>query len=382
METVELIKLTLNINKDYLSLTNIPNLSLDPIANQSYHTRVIFFNLNFMKPRVGINGFGRIGRCVLRSNLAYNLIDIVAVNDICPVDLSAHLIKYDSNYGILSENIVLKNNDIQIDEKLIKGFIERDIEKIPWKEANVDLVMECTGLFTDRESASKHLRDGVKKVIISAPAKSGIDKTIVLGTNEEMYDPSSHHIISNASCTTNCLAPITKVLHKTFGIKKGLMTTIHSYTQDQRLHDSPHKDYRRARSATLSMIPTSTGAAKAIGEVLPDLKGKMHGISIRVPTPTVSLVDLVCELEKDVTKEEVNNALKVSSENELKGILGYTEEPLVSIDFKKDPRSGIVDGSETVVIEGNMVKILAWYDNEWAYSTRMVELAAFLGNKM
>lgn len=334
------------------------------------------------KIRVGINGFGRIGRNILRSNLESKLLDIVAVNDIASVDCSAYLIKYDSIYGTIPEKVSVQDNYIEIDEHKIRGFSERDVEKIPWSEERVDIVLECTGLFTDRANAAKHLHDTVKKVIISAPGKADIDKTIVLGVNESAYDPDKHHVISNASCTTNCLAPVAKVLDEKFGIVKGLMTTIHSYTQDQRLQDSVHKDFRRARAATLSMIPTTTGAAKAIGEVLPQLKGKMHGLSLRVPTPTVSIVDLVCELSKEVTVETINKEFEKAAAQELKGILRYTEEPLVSVDFRKDSHSSIVDGASTYIIGGNLVKIFAWYDNEWGYATRMVELTKFVGERL
>lgn len=334
-----------------------------------------------MKPKVAINGFGRIGRQVFHINLEKKYFDVVAINDLTDPATLAHLLKYDSNYGTLPNEITSDEDEIIVDGKHYKVFKEMDPENLPWKELKVDYVIESTGAFTKKEGAAKHLKAGAKRVIISAPAKDEIDFTIVLGVNDKEYDSQKHFIISNASCTTNCLAPFAKVLNDNFGIEKGLMNTIHSYTNDQNILDLPHKDLRRARAAALSMIPTSTGAAKAIGLVIPDLKGKLNGTSIRVPTPTVSLVDLTCILKKETAKEEINAAFKKASEKELKGILGYSEEPLVSIDYKKSPLSSIVDGLSTDVIGGNLVKILAWYDNEWGYSSRVVDLVKFMGDK-
>ena len=330
--------------------------------------------------KVAINGFGRIGRNILRSALDEKKLEIVAVNDLTDAKTLAHLLKYDSVHGQLNASISTKESSLLVNEREIKILSERDPANLPWKEMGVDLVVESTGLFVDKANASKHLNAGAKKVIISAPAKEP-DITIVLGVNEGKYDPAKHHIISNASCTTNCLAPIAKVLLENFGIKKGLMTTIHSYTNDQRILDFPHKDLRRARSAAVSMIPTTTGAAKAVSLVLPELKGKMDGMAIRVPTPNVSLVDLVAEVEKDTTAEEVNKTLKSAAEGELKNILQYSEEPLVSIDLNDNSHSSIVDGLSTSVIEKNMVKVLSWYDNEWAYSCRVRDLAMFIAEK-
>ena len=330
--------------------------------------------------KVAINGFGRIGRNILRSALDEKKLEIVAVNDLTDAKTLAHLLKYDSVHGQLNASISTKENSLIVNGREIKILSERDPANLPWKGMGVDLVVESTGLFVDKTNASKHLGAGAKKVIISAPAKEP-DITIVLGVNEGKYDPAKHHIISNASCTTNCLAPIAKVLLENFGIKKGLMTTIHSYTNDQRILDFPHKDLRRARSAAVSMIPTTTGAAKAVSLVLPELKGKMDGMAIRVPTPNVSLVDLVVEVEKDTTTEEVNKTLKSAAEGELKNILQYSEEPLVSIDLNDNSHSSIVDGLSTSVIEKNMVKVLSWYDNEWAYSCRVRDLAMFIAEK-
>ena len=332
------------------------------------------------KPRVGINGFGRIGRCIFRSNLVSDLIDIVAINDLSTCETAVHLLKYDSAYGTIKDNVkVIGEDDFSVNDIKVKNFTVRNPEEIPWKDAGVDIVLECTGFFCDYEGAARHLKGGAKKVIISAPAKNGVEKTIVMGVNEETYDPAKHDVVSNASCTTNCLAPLAKIIDENFGIVKGLMTTVHSYTGDQQLLDSSHKDLRRARSAALSMIPTSTGAAKAIGEVLPHLKGKMHGLAVRVPTPTVSLVDLVCELNKSTTVEEV---LKKASEDKMKGILEYCDKELVSIDFKHNPNSSIIDGLCTCMIGEKMLKVLSWYDNEWAYSTRMVELSEYIGKRL
>ena len=327
--------------------------------------------------KVGINGFGRIGRNIFRAALGRSDIDFVAVNDITDTKTLAHLLKYDSVLGNLDADIKAGEGQITVNGDEFKVFSERDPGKIDWASVGAEIVVESTGLFTNREDAAKHLHDSVKKVIISAPAK-GEDITVVLGVNEKAYNPKEHHVISNASCTTNCLAPVAKVLHESFTIRKGLMTTCHSYTNDQRLLDLPHSDLRRARAAALSIIPTSTGAAKAIGLVLPELKGKLDGISLRVPTPNVSVVDLVVEVEKNTSKEEVNAAMKRAAEGPLHGILRYEEEPLVSIDFRGNPHSSILDAQYTSVLEGNMVKTLAWYDNEWAYSSRVVDLVKYL----
>jgi len=335
-----------------------------------------------MKPKVAINGFGRIGRQVCRINLEKDFFDIVAINDLSDVATTAHLLKYDSNYGTLENEVGVDGEDIVIDGKNIKTLTERDPEKLPWKELGVDIVIEATGVFRTRERASAHLTAGAKKVIISAPAKDEIDFTTVLGVNEDKYEPSSHHIISNASCTTNGLAPIAKVMNDALGIEKGLMTTIHSYTTSQNLLDLSSKDLRRARSATASMIPTTTGAAKAVGLVLPELQGKMNGISVRVPTPTVSLIDLTFNSAKETTAEEVNSLLKEASEGALKGIMAYSELPLVSVDFKGSGYSTAIDALSTDVIGGNLVKILSWYDNEWGYSSRIVDLVKYVGEKL
>ena len=334
-----------------------------------------------MAVKVGINGFGRIGRNVFRASMDNPEIDIVAVNDITDTKTLAHLLKHDSVMGNLSVDVSAQDDGIQAGDLSFKVFAERDPAEIPWSSVGAQIVIESTGLFTKGADASKHLSDGVKKVIISAPAKNE-DITVVLGVNDDQYDPAEHSVVSNASCTTNCLAPVTKVLHDAFGISKATMTTVHSYTNDQRTLDLPHSDLRRARAAALNMIPTSTGAAKAIGLVMPDLNGKCDGFSIRVPTPNVSVVDLVAVLDKPTTREEVNAELKeASEEGPLKGILGYTEEPLVSSDFLHDPRSSIVDGTMTKVLDGNLVKVLTWYDNEWGYSNRVVDLAILMARK-
>ena len=330
--------------------------------------------------KVGINGFGRIGRNVLRTALGDSDIDFVAVNDLTDTKTLAHLLKYDSVLGNLEHDISATENTIKVNNDEFRVFSERDPAKIPWGEVGAEIVIESTGIFTDKEKAILHLRDGVKKVIISAPAKNE-DITIVLGVNENVYNAAEHHVISNASCTTNCLAPVAKVMHEKFGIRKAQMTTIHSYTNDQQLLDLPHKDLRRARAAALSMIPTSTGAAKAVALVLPELKGKFDGISVRVPTPNVSLVDVVMELEKDTTTEEVNNVLRSAAEGELKGILAFETAALVSTDFRKNSNSSIVDADYTKVIGGNLVKILSWYDNEWGYSCRVRDLIKFIASK-
>ena len=333
-----------------------------------------------MAIKVGINGFGRIGRNVMRTALGDAEIDFVAVNDLTDTKTLAHLLKYDSVMGNLDHDISADGDTISIDGDSFKVFSEKDPSLIDWESVGAEIVIESTGRFTNAEDAKKHLRGTVKKVIISAPAK-GEDVTIVLGVNDEMYDAANHHIISNASCTTNCLAPVAKVIHEKFGIKNALMNTIHSYTNDQQLLDLPHKDLRRARAAALSMIPTSTGAAKAIALVIPDLKGKFDGISVRVPTPNVSLVDVVITLERAATTEEVNQALKDAANGELKGILAFSEEPLVSIDFRGNPHSSIVDAENTKVIDGTLVKILSWYDNEWGYSCRVRDLVKFIAEK-
>jgi len=330
-----------------------------------------------MAIKVGINGFGRIGRNLFRASMGDNDIDIVAVNDITDPKTLAHLLKYDSVLGNLKSNVTHGEDDIKVDGKGIKVYKERDPGKIDWSSLSVQVVVESTGLFTNAEDARKHLRGPVKKVIISAPAK-GEDITICLGVNDKGYDPAKHHVISNASCTTNCLAPLAKVVHESFGIESGLMTTIHSYTNDQKLLDLPHPDLRRARAAALSMIPTSTGAAKAIGLVLPDLKGKLDGIAIRVPTPDVSLVDLTARTAKPVTVESVNQALKAAANGPLKGILQYTEEELVSVDFLHNPHSSIVDAPLTKTLGDRLVKVFSWYDNEWGFSCRMRDLIKLL----
>jgi len=330
-----------------------------------------------MATKVGINGFGRIGRLVLKAGLSSNELEFVAVNDLTDAKTLAHLFKYDSTFGIFDGTVEAKDDAIIINGKEIKVLAQRDPAQLPWGALGVDIVIESTGRFRDKSQASAHIQAGAKKVIISAPAKNE-DITIVLGVNEDKYDPSSHHIISNASCTTNCLAPVAKVLLENFGITKGLMTTIHSYTNDQVILDFPNKDLRRARSAAVSMIPTTTGAAKAVALVLPELKGKVDGMAIRVPTPNVSLVDLVVNTEKNTSAEAVNVALKSAAENELSKYLEYCDEPLVSKDFNGNSKSSIVDALSTKVIGDNMVKVLAWYDNEWGYSNRVVDLAEYI----
>ncbi|HHY60433.1 MAG TPA: ArsJ-associated glyceraldehyde-3-phosphate dehydrogenase [Clostridia bacterium] len=333
-----------------------------------------------MSVKVAINGFGRIGRLVFRAAAQHPEIDIVAVNDLTNAETNAHLLKYDSMHGIWDADVKAVDGAIEVNGKQVKVLAEKDPANLPWKDLGVDVVVESTGLFTDANKAKAHLEAGAKKVIISAPAKNE-DITIVLGVNEDKYDPAQHHIISNASCTTNCLAPVAKVLHEQFVIKKGLMTTVHAYTNDQRILDQAHKDLRRARAAGMSIIPTTTGAAKAVALVLPELKGKLNGFAMRVPVPNVSVVDLVAEVEKATTVEEVNQALKEAAEGPLKNILGFSELPLVSSDFNGDPRSSIVDGLSTMVIEGNLVKVVAWYDNEWGYSNRVAELIVYIAQK-
>ncbi len=337
-----------------------------------------------MSIKVGLNGFGRIGRAVLR--LAQTEfgddIEVVALNARANTETLVHLFKYDSCYGKFNgEASVAGENVMNVNGKEIKIFRCNDPEDIPWGELGVDIVVESTGIFRDREKASKHIKAGAKKVIITAPGKNE-DVTIVMGVNEEDYDPANHHIISNASCTTNCLAPFAKVLDDKFGIEKGLMTTVHAYTNDQRILDKSHKDLRRARAAGESIIPTTTGAAKAVSKVLPQLEGKLNGFALRVPTPTVSLVDLVCELKKPATVEEINAAFKEASEGSMKGILGYSEEPLVSVDYKGDERSSIVDGLSTLSMGDKMFKILSWYDNEWGYSARTVDLVKYVAKSL
>jgi len=328
-----------------------------------------------MAIRVGINGFGRIGRNVLRAAINTKELEFVAVNDITDAKTLGHLLKYDSIIGNFAGTVEVKDTTLVVDGKPVKVLSEKDHTKLPWKDLGVDIVIESTGLkiFTDQDAARQHLTNGAKKVIISAPAKQP-DATLVMGVNDQEYDPAKHHVVSNASCTTNCLAPVAKVLLQNFGIRRGLMTTIHSYTNDQKLLDLPHKDLRRARAAALNMIPTSTGAAKAIGLVIPELKGKMDGVAVRVPTPNVSLVDLVIESDKTPTKEEVNAAMKKAADGPLKNILQYVEEPLVSSDFRGNAHSAMFDAPLTFV-NGNMIKIMAWYDNEWGYSVRVVDLA-------
>jgi glyceraldehyde 3-phosphate dehydrogenase len=333
-----------------------------------------------MAVKVGINGFGRIGRNVVRAGIHRDDVEFVAVNDLTDTKTLAHLFKYDSVLGMLPEEITSDADSITVGGKKIKVFATKDPAELDWNSVGAEIVVESTGFFTDAKDASKHLRGSVKKVIISAPAKNE-DVTIVLGVNDGMYDPSKHNVISNASCTTNCLAPVVKVIHDTFGIEKGSMTTIHSYTNDQKVLDFPHKDLRRARAAALNMIPTTTGAAKAIGLVMPQLKGKLDGYSMRVPTPDVSVVDLVAVLSKPAATAEVNAALKAAAEGALKGILAYTEDPVVSTDMLHNSNSSIVDALLTKVLDGNLLKVVAWYDNEWGYSCRVVDLIAFLVEK-
>jgi glyceraldehyde 3-phosphate dehydrogenase len=339
-----------------------------------------------MAIKVGINGFGRIGRQSFKALLEEypDDVEVVAVNDLTDTKTLAYLLQYDSNYGFFDADVEATENSIKIDDFELKVLAEKDPAKLPWKSLGVDLVIESTGRFTDADQAKAHITGGAKKVIISAPAK-GEDLTVVMGVNHEQYDPAQHHIISNASCTTNCLAPVAKVVLEKFGIKRGMMTTIHSYTNDQVILDQPHKDLRRARAAAINMIPTTTGAAKAVALVLPQLKGKFDGFAVRVPTSTVSLVDFVVELEKTATVQDINNALREASETPveeggLEDILGYSDEPLVSSDFKGDPRSSIVDALSTMVLGDNLIKIVSWYDNEWGYSCRVADLTAFIAS--
>lgn len=333
-----------------------------------------------MAVKVGINGFGRIGRNVFRQALNNDEIEIVAVNDLTDAKMLAHLLKHDSVFGLLEQEVTVTDSSIVVGDKEVKVFSERNPADIPWGDVGVDIVIESTGIFRDKEGAQKHIDAGAKKVIISAPGKD-VDGMYVVGVNEKDYDPANHHIVSNASCTTNCLAPFAKVLHEKFGVKRGLMTTIHAYTTDQNLLDAPHSDLRRARSAAINMVPTSTGAAAAVGQVLPELNGKLNGMAVRVPTPTGSVVDLVAELDKNVTAEEVNAAFKEAAEGELNGVLEYSEEPLVSTDIVGNPHSSIIDGLSTMVLEDNLVKVISWYDNEMGYSSRCVDLAIYMAKK-
>jgi glyceraldehyde 3-phosphate dehydrogenase len=332
-----------------------------------------------MTTKIGISGFGRIGRQALKAILDYypDDLEVVAVNDIGDLPTMAHLLRYDSNYGHFPGIVEVKGDALVVDGREIKFLSQRNPSQLPWGDLGVEYVLESTGFFTEREKAAQHLTAGAKKVVISAPAKRE-DLTIVLGVNEDQYDPEKHHILSNASCTTNCLAPVAKVLSDTFGIEKALMTTIHSYTNDQRILDLPHDDLRRARAAALNIVPTTTGAAKATALTIPALKGRFHGIAMRVPTPTVSIIDIVAVLGRETTDKEVNNAFKQAAEGRMQGILGVCEEPLVSVDFKGDPRSAIVDAPLTLVIGGNLAKVVAWYDNEWAYACRVADLFHYI----
>jgi len=336
-----------------------------------------------MAIRVAINGFGRIGRNVLRAakKAGRTDLDFVAVNDLTDNKTLAHLLKYDSVHGRYAGNVEVTDSGLRVDGDDLKVFAEKDPAKLPWKDLGVDIVVESTGIFTSKEKAVAHLEAGARKVIISAPAK-GEDITVVLGVNHEDYDPDNHHVISNASCTTNCLAPVVKVVMDSFGFRHGFMTTVHAYTNDQRILDLPHKDLRRARAAAMSMIPTTTGAAKATGLVIPEVKGKIDGVAMRVPTPDVSVVDLVAEVEKDTSAEELNAAFRAAAEGPMKGVLGVSDEPLVSIDYTGNPHSSIVDLLSTNVIDGRMVKVLSWYDNEWGYSERVVDLAKYVGDRL
>jgi glyceraldehyde 3-phosphate dehydrogenase len=334
-----------------------------------------------MTVRVGINGFGSIGRRFFRIVMNRPDIEIVAINDLTPPATSAHLLKYDSNFGVLDAEVTATEDAIVVNGKPIRVYAQKDPAQIPWKSHEVDVVIESTGRFTEKAAAEVHITSGgAKKVIISAPGKNE-DITIVMGVNEKKYDPKAHNVISNASCTTNCLAPVAKVLQEKFGIVKGMMNTVHSYTNDQVILDFPHKDLRRARAGAMSIIPTTTGAAKAVALVLPELKGKLTGFSLRVPTPVVSVVDFTAELATKTTKEEINAALKAAAEGELKGVLAYEEHELVSMDFKGNPNSSIVDAPSTLLLDGNLVKVIAWYDNEWGYSNRLADLVAYIASK-
>jgi glyceraldehyde 3-phosphate dehydrogenase len=330
--------------------------------------------------KVGINGFGRIGRNVFRAALNNPEVEVVAVNDLTDVKMLAHLLKYDTTHGRLDATVEAGEGELIVNGKSVKVFAERDPGNLPWSQYGAEIVIESTGIFTAKEKAEAHLKGGAKKVIISAPATNE-DITIVMGVNEDKYDPAQHTVISNASCTTNCLAPFAKVLNDQFGIVKGMMTTIHSYTNDQSVLDVPHKDARRARAAAENIIPSTTGAAKAVSLVLPELKGKLNGMAMRVPTPNVSVTDLVAELKVSVTVDEVNGAFKAAAEGPLKGILNYSEEPLVSSDYNGDPASSTIDALSTMVVEGNMVKVISWYDNEWGYSNRVVDLCSYIAKK-
>ncbi|MGB9710385.1 MAG: type I glyceraldehyde-3-phosphate dehydrogenase [Thermodesulfovibrio sp.] len=334
-----------------------------------------------MALKVAINGFGRIGRLFFRASYGYPEIEIVAINDLTDAYTLAHLLQYDSVHGKFKGTVKAQGNNIVVDERQIQVFAETDPQKLPWQDLNIDVVIESTGRFTDRAGASKHLQAGAKWVIITAPAKEE-DITVVMGVNHYLLDPSQHKIISNASCTTNCLAPVAKVLHEHFGIERGFATTVHAYTNDQRILDLPHKDLRRARAAAVSIIPTTTGAARAVGKVFPELKGKLDGMAVRVPTPNVSMVDFVAQLSKEVTESDINEALKKASQEHLKGIIMYIEEPLVSVDFNHSPYSSIVDGLLTKVLEGKLAKVISWYDNEYGYSCRVRDLVLYLMEKI
>ncbi|MBH8597561.1 glyceraldehyde-3-phosphate dehydrogenase [Thermoactinomyces sp. CICC 10523] len=334
-----------------------------------------------MAIRIAINGFGRIGRMVFRRLIQNSMVKVVAINASYPPETIAHLIKYDTIHGMFDKEVTPKEDGLIVDHQFIQLVNNRDPEQLPWSELDIDIVVEATGKFRDREGASKHLKAGAKKVIITAPGKDE-DVTIVMGVNERVYNPGEHHIISNASCTTNCLAPVAKVLHQAFGIEYGLMTTVHSYTNDQKNLDNPHKDLRRARACAQSIIPTKTGAAKALGLVIPELKGRLNGFALRVPTPNVSVVDLVADLQTKVTADEVNAVLKQAAETTMKGILAYTEEPLVSSDFNGNDHSSVIDALSTMVIGEKQVKVLAWYDNEWGYSCRVVDLVEYVGERL
>lgn len=351
------------------------------IIVKRYSMAYLFEEAQNMATKIGINGFGRIGRMVFRKAIQDPDLEVVAINATYPAETLAHLIKYDSVQGFFPASIEVEEKALIVDGKRVQLLATRDPLELPWGELGVDVVIEATGKFRDREGASKHLASGAKKVIITAPGKDE-DVTIVMGVNEAVYNPAEHHIISNASCTTNCLAPVVKVLDEKFGIEYGLMTTVHAYTNDQRNLDNPHKDLRRARACAQSIIPTSTGAARAVGKVLPHLNGKLNGMALRVPTPNVSIVDLVVNVRSNVTAEQVNQALKEAAENELKGILQYTEEPLVSIDFVGNEHSSIIDALSTMVMEDKQVKVLAWYDNEWGYSCRVVDLTKYVGERL
>lgn len=336
-----------------------------------------------MSIKVAINGFGRIGRPTLKIILEKKGLEVAAINDLTEIKTLAHLLKYDSSYGIYNHEVNFDEEDLLIDDKKIKVLAEKEPQSLPWRDLGVDIVLECTGLFTEYEGASQHIKAGAKKVIISAPAKSQEIKTFVLGVNEEKYQPENDHIISNASCTTNCLAPVVKVLQEAFGVEKGLMTTVHSYTNDQRLQDLPHEDLRRARAAALNIIPTTTGAAKTVTKVIPELEGKLDGLAFRVPTATVSVTDFVCLTEKPTIKEEVNRSfISAAKSAKLKGILGVSNEELVSMDYKGNPYSAIVDLALTYVVGENLVKVVAWYDNEWGYAMRLAELTELVANKL